>query len=184
MSDTLRFIARLITQPRTVGAIAPSSRALGRAMAAQIDIAGDAPVLELGPGTGVATQALIARGIAPERITAIEYDPDFAQLVAQRFARVTVINGDAFDLANTLANRPQTPFVGAISGVPLLNHAPEQRQRFLEGVLKRLVPGAPYVQFSYGLHCPVAPPAGVTVRQAAYIFFNLPPARVWVYRRR
>ncbi len=43
--------------------------------------------------------------------------------------------------------------------------------------------GAPYVQFSYGLHCPVAPPAGVSVRQAAFVLFNLPPARVWVYRR-
>ena len=46
------------------------------------------------------------------------------------------------------------------------------------------LPDLKYVQFSYGLHCPVAPPAGVTVAQAAYIFFNLPPARVWVYRRR
>jgi phosphatidylethanolamine/phosphatidyl-N-methylethanolamine N-methyltransferase len=184
MSDTLRFIGRLITQPRTVGAIAPSSRALARAMAAQIDAAADGRVLELGPGTGVATEALIRRGIAPERITAIEYDPNFAQLVAARFPRVTVINGDAFDLAKTLANRTAAPFIGAISGVPLLNHSMEQRKVFLNGVLKRLKPGAPYVQFSYGLHCPVAPPAGVTVMQAAYIFFNLPPARVWVYRQR
>ncbi|HEY0301720.1 MAG TPA: hypothetical protein VGC36_10320, partial [Rhizomicrobium sp.] len=70
MSDTFRFIGRLVTQPRTVGAVAPSSRALARAMAAQIDASGEGPVLELGPGTGVATAALIARGIAPERITA------------------------------------------------------------------------------------------------------------------
>ena len=184
MSDTLRFIGRLLTQPKTVGAIAPSSKALGRAMAAQIDAATDGQVLELGPGTGVATDALIARGIAPERITAIEYDANFAQLVAARFPRVTVINGDAFDLTKTLANRPAEPFIGAISGVPLLNHSMEQRKVFLKGILKRLRPGAPYVQFSYGLHCPVAPPAGVTVMQAAYIFFNLPPARVWVYRQR
>ncbi|HEX4303336.1 MAG TPA: methyltransferase domain-containing protein [Rhizomicrobium sp.] len=184
MSDTLRFIGRLITQPKTVGAIAPSSKALARAMAAQIDAAGDGPVLELGPGTGVATAALLARGFAPERITAIEYDPDFAALLAQRFAGVKVINGDAFDLDKTLAGRANAPFVGAISGVPLLNHSVQQRTTFLKGVLKRLKPGAPYVQFSYGLHCPVAPPAGVTVSQAAYIFFNLPPARVWVYRQR
>ena len=66
MSDSLRFIGRLITQPKTVGAIAPSSKALGRKMAAQIDVAGEGPILELGPGTGVATAALIARGAAPE----------------------------------------------------------------------------------------------------------------------
>jgi phosphatidylethanolamine/phosphatidyl-N-methylethanolamine N-methyltransferase len=180
--DSLRFIGRLITQPRTVGAVAPSSRALGRAMAAQIDISADGPILELGPGTGVATAALIARGVVPERITAIEFDPDFARLIARRFPRVSVITGDAFDLEKTLG--AGEPFIAAISGVPLLNHSPERRQIFLEGVLARLKRGAPYVQFSYGLHRPVEPPAGVTVTQAAFVLFNLPPARVWVYRRR
>ena len=184
MSDTLRFIGRLITQPKTVGAIAPSSRALGRAMAAQIDPEVQGPVLELGPGTGVATAALIERGIAPERIVAVEYNQDFAALIASRYRGVHVISGDAFDLGKTFGSRFSAPFIGAVSGVPLLNFNVAQRQTFLNGVLARLKPGAPYVQFSYGVHCPVAPPAGVSVTQAAYIFFNLPPARVWVYRRR
>ena len=184
MSDTLRFIGRLITQPKTVGAIAPSSKALGRAMAAQIDPGAQGPVLELGPGTGVATAALIERGIAPERIVAVEYNQDFAALIASRYRGVHVIAGDAFDLGKTFGNRFSEKFIGAVSGVPLLNFNVAQRQTFLSGVLARLKPGAPYVQFSYGLHCPVAPPEGVNVTQAAYIFFNLPPARVWVYRRR
>lgn len=184
MSDTLRFLGRLITQPKTVGAVAPSSKALGRAMAAQIDPGTQGPVLELGPGTGVITGALIEHGIAPERITAIEYNQDFAALVASRYRGVHVISGDAFDLGKTLAGHSSEKFIGAVSGVPLLNFNVAQRQTFLNGVLARLNPGAPYVQFSYGLHCPVAPPAGVNVSQAAYIFFNLPPARVWVYRRR
>ena len=184
MSDTLRFIGRLITQPKTVGAVAPSSKALGRAMAGQIDPAAEGRVLELGPGTGVATAALIERGIAPERIVAVEYNQDFAALVASRYRGVHVISGDAFNLGKTLGNRFREPFIGAVSGVPLLNFSILQRQTFLNGVLARLKPGAPYVQFSYGLHCPVAPPEGVNVTQAAYIFFNLPPARVWVYRRR
>jgi len=181
--DTLRFVGRLITRPKMVGAVAPSSRALGRAMAAQLDVSGDGQILELGPGTGVATAALIARGAAPERITAVEYDPDFAKLVAQRFPRVKVITGDAFDLEKMLGAHRDELFSGALSGVPLLNHSMQRRQIFLEGVLKRLKPGASYVQFSYGLHCPVEPPAGVTVVQAAFVLFNLPPARVWVYRK-
>jgi len=183
MMDSLRFIARLIAQPKTVGAIAPSSRALARAMAGEIDARGEGPILELGPGTGVATQALIARGIAPERIWAVEYDANFARLIAARFAGVHVISGDAFDLDKTLGARALAPFAGAISGVPLLNHSMARRQVFLQGVLARLARGAPYVQFSYGMHAPVVPPPGVTVHQAAFVLFNLPPARVWVYRR-
>ena len=183
MSDSLRFIGRLLTQPKTIGAIAPSSRALGRAMAREIEVRENGTILELGPGTGIATAALIARGVEPERITAVEYDPGFAQLIADRFPRVHVITGDAFDLTKTLSTYSTEPFGGAISGVPLLNHTLPRRQAFLSGVLARLKRGAPYVQFSYGLSPPVEPPAGVTVRQAAFVLFNLPPARVWVYRR-
>ncbi len=179
MSDTARFMWRLVTRPKTIGAIAPSSKRLARAMAAEVDANG--PILELGPGTGVATEALIAHGVVPSRITAVEYDAHFAALIHARFPGVNVIRGDAFDLGRTLGNPEK--FAGALSGVPLLNHSPERRTLFLSGVLDRLVPGAPYVQFSYGLVPPVEPPHGVTVRRTAFILTNLPPARVWVYRR-
>ena len=182
MSDTLRFVTRLILQPKTIGAIAPSSRALATAMAAQIDPDEPGSILELGPGTGVATEALLARGIAPERITVVEYDRHFSQLIASRYSRINVINGDAFDLANLLGPGSRQHFSGAISGVPLLNHSVARRQVFLSGVLALLKPGTPYVQFSYGIRPPVAPTSGVSVSAADFVLFNLPPARVWVYR--
>ena len=183
MSDELLFFRGLFARPRSVGAIAPSSPALARAMAAQADTGVPGPVLELGPGTGVFTAAMIARGIAPERITTIEYDPGFASLVAARFPRVRVINGDAFDLSATLGADRSGPFVAVVSGLPLLNFPETARGRLVEAVLDHLAPGAPFVQFSYGLHCPVAPPPGATVTQAAFVLWNIPPARVWVYRR-
>ena len=179
MSDSLRFISRLVAKPKLVGAIAPSSRALANAIAAQMPEKG--PILEIGPGTGVATAAIIERGVAPEDITAIEYDPEFARLIAQRFPRVKLIRGDAFDLDKTLDDHDT--FAGIISGVPLLNHSLERRQKFLKSLLARLRPGAPLVQFSYGLHPPVAALAGASVVLAKLVLFNLPPARVWVYRQ-
>lgn len=184
MSDTLRFLGRLILQPRTVGAVAPSSRALGRAMAAQIDPKADGPVLELGPGTGVVTAALIERGVAPERLTAVEYNQDFAAMVTARYPGVRVIAGDAFALGQTLGPQAGTTFAAVLSSMPLINFPVAMRVALLEDVLARMPLGAPFVQFSYRLHCPVPPPSGVTVTQAAFILLNLPPARVWVYRRR
>ena len=182
MSDEWHFFRGLFARPRNVGAIAPSSPALARAIAEQVDPASQGQVIELGPGTGVITEALIARGIAPERIVAIEFDPDFARLVASRFPAVSVINGDAFDLANTLGHR-KGPFAAVVSGLPLLNFSSEQRTGLVTAALDLLPTGAPFVQFSYGLHSPIAPPEGAHVRQAAFIVMNLPPARVWVYRR-
>jgi len=182
MCDSLRFIGRLVMRPKNVGAIAPSGKALVRAMVAQIDVRTSGQILELGPGTGVATQALIERGVQPERITAVEYDPEFARLIAQRYPRVRLIKGDAFDLDHVIDRDER--FAAAISGVPLLNHSLERRQEFLKNVLAKLKPGAPLVQFSYGLNAPVTPPSGVSVKQAAVVLLNLPPARVWVYRTR
>ncbi|MBL6853070.1 MAG: methyltransferase domain-containing protein [Alphaproteobacteria bacterium] len=184
MSDTLRFLGRLIARPVYTGAVAPSGPGLSRAMAAQVPPNADGPILELGPGTGVVTAAMLARGIAADRITAVEYDRDFAAMVATRYPDVHVINGDAFDLEKTLGDGPKTGFAAILSSMPLVNFPMALRQKLLADILERLRPGAPFIQFSYRLRAPVPPPAGVTVTQAAFILLNVPPARVWVYRRR
>jgi phosphatidylethanolamine/phosphatidyl-N-methylethanolamine N-methyltransferase len=181
MSDTLRFLARMIARPVHTGAVAPSSKALGRAMAREVDPESGLPVLELGPGTGVVTEALIERGIAPSRLTSIEYDPGFAALVAKRFPGVRVIQGDAFDLDKTLGVR--APLAAAVSSLPLINFPIEMRLALLANLFERLAPSAPFIQFSYRFKPPVAPPPGITLRRAAVIWLNMPPARVWVYRR-
>jgi phosphatidylethanolamine/phosphatidyl-N-methylethanolamine N-methyltransferase len=179
-----RFLRGLFARPRNVGAIAPSSPELAKAIADQIDPERPGPVLELGPGTGVVTAALIARGIAASRITAIEYDAEFVSLVASRFPDIRIVQGDAFDLPATLGLNGHESFAGIVSGLPLLNHAPARRQGLIEAALARLPGGAPFVQFSYGMTPPIAAPADTEVTLAAFIWRNLPPARVWVYRRK
>jgi phosphatidylethanolamine/phosphatidyl-N-methylethanolamine N-methyltransferase len=181
--DELRFLRSLIARPRTIGAIAPSSAALARKMALQVDPSQSGHVLELGPGTGVVTEALIARGIAPERLIAIEADPDLAQLVVQRFPRARVLLADAFDFARSLESESVEQLAAVVSSLPLLNFASTQRGALIASALERLIPGAPFVQFSYGWNAPVPPPPGATLARAGIVFANLPPAQVWVYRR-
>jgi phosphatidylethanolamine/phosphatidyl-N-methylethanolamine N-methyltransferase len=94
---------------------------------------------------------------------------------------VHVVRGDAFDLAKTLGSGEL--FAGIVSGLPLLNHPVDRRRALIQGALERLKPGAPYVQFSYGTRPPIESPSGAKVVRAAVIWLNLPPARVWVYRR-
>ena len=182
--EELQFLRGLIASPRGVGAIAPSSPALARAVAAQVDPAKSGPILELGPGTGAITKELLGRGVAPERLTLIEYDPDFVKLLAERFAGVRVLKGDAFEFERTIGNHAAEDFAAIVSGIPLLNFPQPKRCALVETALRRLRRGAPFVQFSYGFQPPLPAPAGATVRQAAFVWKNLPPARVWVYRRR
>lgn len=180
--DELRFLRGALARPRSVGAIAPSSPALARAIAAQIDPILPGNVLELGPGTGVITQAIVAMGVLPERLVMIEYDPHFANLLADRFIRARVVQGDAYDLEATLGPA-QEPYAAVVSGLPLLNQPPEKRKSLIESALDRLLPGAPFVQFSYGFKPPVLGTLKSPVQLGAFVWRNLPPARVWVYRR-
>ena len=180
--DGFRFLRRLIARPRSIGAIAPSSLALARLIANQFDPETPGQILELGPGTGVVTEALIARGISIDRIIAVETDPALANLMRQRFPKLRVVEGDAFSLDRILPRAETDPLAGAASGLPLLNFAQAQRRSLIASALERMPPGCPFVQFSYGLTAPVPADREIRVEMAGYVLANLPPARVWVYR--
>src|ERR1700761_4926993 len=179
LADNFRFLKALATRPKAVGAVIPSGPKLARAMARQIDpVMG--PVLEIGPGTGVISEAILERGVAPSQLTLVEYDEELASLLAARFPKAHVIQGDAFDLDHTLRAPGGTAFGPIVSSLPLLNHPMAQRLAYMQAVTRRLAAGAPLIQFSYGNHAPVVPPPGFAVIRAAQVWANLPPAKVWV----
>ena len=184
LSDEVRFFSSWLRNPLKVGAIAPSSPALTRAMAAAVNLELPGPVVELGPGTGVATKALLARGIKPERLVLVEYSREFCDLLRQRYPGVTVVQGDAYRLSETLAHVVREPLAAIVSGLPLLTRPLPERVRLLESALGMLGPGAPFIQFSYGPKAPVpARPGHYSVTGTRRIWRNIPPARIWVYRR-
>ncbi len=183
MRDQLRFLKSLAERPRMTGAVAPSGETLATAMASHVDPEGTLPVIELGPGTGVVTKALIARGVTPERIVAIEYSPDFCQLLAERFPGITVIRGDAYDLDGSLDGRAERA-AGVVSSLPLVARPLDERIRLIESGLARIEPGQPFIQFSYTFKGPVHPvPPQLRAEASGWIWRNMPPARVWLFRK-
>ncbi|MDA4845290.1 phospholipid N-methyltransferase PmtA [Hoeflea poritis] len=183
-SQKLRFFKGLVSQPKTVGAIVPTSIYMARRMASVANPASGLPVLELGPGTGVVTRALLRRGIAPENLVAVEYSPEFCRHIRKELPAVKLIRGDAFSLDETLGALRTTRFDCVISGIPLLNFPVETRVRLLEDVLGRIPKGRPFLQFSYGPNSPI--PAGrgqYSVTRFGIEIRNIPPAQMWMYRR-
>ncbi len=184
IEDEVRFFKTWATSPIKMGAVSPTSRALASLMVklAEPDPAGYA--LEIGAGTGVVTQAMLDAGLAPERIVSVEYDRDFCRLLRKRFPLVSIIQGDALDLANTLGEHRDMTFSAVLSGLPLLNVPRAKRAPYLESLFDRMVPGGKISQLSYS---PVPPqdaiPGRFTVERSKWVTFNLPPGRVWVYRR-
>lgn len=184
LQDQLRFLRSWIASPLKTGAVAPSGPHLTRAMAAAMDPAVPGPVIELGPGTGVVTKALIERGVAPSRIVSIEYNPEFARLLRERFPEVTVITGDAYAIADTVKGIVTEPAAAVVSSLPLFTQPQEARIAMVSAAFELMRPGAPFVQFSYALVSPVPDCiAGMRTEISPWIWRNVPPARVWTYRK-
>ena len=185
LGDETHFLKTLFESPRLTGAVAPSGRFLARAMARAIDPSGEGLVVELGPGTGPVTRALIENGVARERLVLVEYDSGFCRLLAQRFAPVEVVQGDAYDLKRTLAGLEGRPIAAVVSSLPLLNQPPALRAKLIEDAFALMGPDGVFVQFTYGLASPI-PRETCAKRFSAHcsapIWRNLPPARVWTYR--
>jgi phosphatidylethanolamine/phosphatidyl-N-methylethanolamine N-methyltransferase len=184
LDDEVRFLRSWIEKPLHMGAVMPSGRVLARTMAQYVDIDSDAPVIELGPGTGAITNALIAHGIDQKRLVLVEYNPGFCALLRDRYPQATVVQGDAYALRDSLWNVLSAPASAVVSGLPLVTKPMLTRLKLIRDAFVAMAPGSPFVQFTYS----VAPPIpkslpGVSTEASERIWMNLPPARVWVYRK-
>ncbi|MEA2977267.1 MAG: phosphatidylethanolamine/phosphatidyl-N-methylethanolamine N-methyltransferase [Alphaproteobacteria bacterium] len=186
VADFVGFFCSWVAAPVRVGAVMPSSSVLADAMTAEISPA-TAPVIELGPGTGVFTQALLARGVPEESLALVEYGSDFARLLQLRFPRARTLWMDAARLKDVEL------FGGAragavVSGLPLLSMSPKKVIAILEGSFGHLRPEGAFYQFTYGPRCPV-PRAlldrlGLKATRLGWTLANVPPAAVYRIRRR
>jgi phospholipid N-methyltransferase len=182
----MTFFRAWAANPLRIGAIAPSGRALAEAMTSEIGIA-QAPIVELGPGTGVFTRQLIAHGVPQERIALVENTSSFARMLSFQFPVAGVLETDAVRL------RHYNPFDGekagaVISGLPILSMPAWRVLAILYGAFRILRPESAFYQFTYGWRCPI--PRHLLDRldlEATCInrvFANLPPAQVYRIGRR
>lgn len=91
--DAALFLWKWIQAPTRIGSVWPSGRALGRAMAAELDLSLPGAIVELGAGTGPVTATLLQSGVPPDRFYAIERDPALAATLRKHLPEVRVIEG-------------------------------------------------------------------------------------------
>ena len=186
IADEARFFRSWLDNPGIAGAVSPSGRFLARMMARYVDPRKAGPVVELGPGTGAITEALLERGIAPGRLFLVEFDPGFCKLLKRRFPGVHVIKGDAYQLSQALRGRLRRPPAAIVSSLPLLLKPETQRLALLADAFDCMTPDGCFVQFTYGRVSPVPRDKALAldfhVEASPPVWLNLPPARVWIYR--
>lgn len=186
LQDNLLFLSRWANAPLQVGAVAPSGRALGRAMAAQLP-AEFRICVELGGGTGSLTQALLAAGVPRESLIVIERDPRLAAYLRRRFSGVRIVLGDARHLANLLAAQGIDAVDAVVSSLPLRSLPRKVGEAIVAESFRVLAEDGVYVQYTYGLQPPVREDAAHRLsllgEARKRVWNNLPPATVWRYRR-
>jgi phospholipid N-methyltransferase len=185
-SDHIRFFRSWVASPLRTAAVAPSSDSLARLMTQEISGV-NGPVLELGPGTGVFTRALLDRGVAESDLTLVEYGSEFARLLEFRFGRARVLWMDASQLSRH-ALYPDAVVGAVVSGLPLLSMPPRKVYAILAGAFGYIRPNGAFYQFTYGPRCPVARPyldrLGLKATRVGRAFLNVPPASVYRITRR
>lgn len=185
-TDFLPFVRAWATHPLRVAAILPSGEALAELITRDIhpDIG---PVLELGPGTGVFTRALLARGVPERELTLVEFGAEFSRLLERRFPEARVLHMDASRLyrCEALAGLRAG---AAVSGLPLLSMPPRRVMAILRGVFAHLGAGGALYQFTYGPGCPVSrrmlDRLGLRAVRQGTVLRNMPPATVYRISRR
>jgi phospholipid N-methyltransferase len=145
------------------------------------------PVIELGPGTGVFTVALLRRGVSAAHVAVVEANESFAAALTLRFPQVAVIHDDAARIRHVSPFGPGGAGV-VICGLPLLSMPPSKVLRIVAGSIKVLKADGELRLFTYGQRCPI-PAAmlfrlGLVAERRTIVPLNIPPASVYAVVRR
>ena len=179
--ESVVFFLRWLAAPLHIGSVVPSSKCLARAIANEIDLHSNQPVVELGGGTGRVTQALLETGMDPDRLVVVENDAHLCALLRHRFPQVSVVQGDASQLSELLKPLGVDSASSVVSSLPLLSLPKQTRDRIIRQSLQLLSDKGRFIQFTYGLASPLAD-FNLYGRVTARIWLNFPPASVWNFQ--
>jgi phosphatidylethanolamine/phosphatidyl-N-methylethanolamine N-methyltransferase len=175
------FFALWLQKPLRIAAANPSSQRLADAIAAQVDLSRSGPVLELGAGTGSLTGGLIRAGCPPERIIALEREPDLAAILRRKFPTISVIEGDATQIVEQPGIRDRQ-LCAVVSSLPIKWFSPREQYAVVRPCFDGLGPGGRFIQLTNAFRSPLAmEQLGITGDEVARVWLNLLPAQIWCY---
>ena len=180
LREHMLMASRFLRNPRTVGAVSASSQALAAAMVARIETDRPVRVVELGPGTGAFTRAIVERVMPGSRVLAIELERDFAKRIRNCFPGVECVCGSAAELERLVGERRLAPIDHFVSGLPFASIPVSVTRKILDGIEHTLRPGGTFTTFQY-LHGYGMPP-GRTFRREMSERMGGPPERQLVLR--
>lgn len=186
------FVGQILGAPRAVGAVLPSSRALGEAMVEPIDFSRARVIVEFGAGTGALTQAITARLTQDHRYLGIERNAAFVEHLRREFPNLTFVAASVEELDSILAAHGITAVDAIVCGLPWASLPLAVQERAFGHVSRFLAIGGLFITFAYLQGLPL--PAARALRQRLGVMFskvsrtrviwgNVPPAFAYVCRK-
>lgn len=183
--DRLAFLKGFLRQPRDVGSVIPSSRFLERKMVRMAGVAQAQSVIELGPGTGGTTRAILAAMPESATLLAIELDPAFADHIREIDDRRLIVHqGSAEQLAEVIVAHRLRPPDAILSGIPFSTMPHEVGTRIIEAIRDVLAPGGRFVAYQFRAAVAERAKPILGEPEVSAEFLNIPPMRVYRWRRR
>jgi phospholipid N-methyltransferase len=192
--DHWLFLTHFRKSPRTVGAIAPSSRRLARAMVDGLSLeqTPGVRVVELGPGTGAVTAEIARRLPADAACLAIDVDPVFSARVGARWPQIASVCDQAERLVEIARAHHLLPVDHIVSGLPFASLPVSSARAIVQAIVSSPRPGGSFTTFQY-VHA-YGFSSAVSVRQTltremgssparTLVLGNLPPALVLRWRK-
>lgn len=185
LQEGLLFLKRWLKHPLRLGAIAPSSKSLGRLISRNVIVQEDRYIVELGAGTGTITRRLLEAGIPKERLFVVELDPELCAFLKRAHPDLQIIQGDASSLHEILPPHIHGKVSTIVSGMPVSTMSFEVQRRIITSCFTVLEPlTGEFIQYSYHLHSPLpAKKLEIIAQKIGHTFRNIPPAYLWQYKR-
>ena len=189
--QSLHFAQQFFRQPRTTGALLPSGRALGQAMADSIDWDQVRTAVEIGPGSGAFTGELLRRVEDSNRLMLVEINPSFVDLLRIAHPELEIIQGNVENLRAVLEERSTICVDAIVSGLPWTIFESNQQDRMITSIRSSLCRKGQFSTFIYlqGLVLPggrrlvkLLEKNFKEVRRTKIVWANLPPAVIFKCR--
>lgn len=181
----LLFLKGFLRSPKVVASVIPSSRFLEQKLIESGDVRAAQTVVELGPGTGGTTQALLEALPSGARLCAIEFQREFADRVAAiGDRRLVVHHGSALNIREILTQHRLPAPELVVSGIPFSTMSPDLARSILLAVWEALAPGGRFVAYQFRDHVSVLGRPLFGKPEIGFELLNIPPMRVYRWTKK
>lgn len=149
LADTLLFTRKLLAKGRAIAAVTPSGSTLSRTIIQHLDFSTPGVIVELGAGTGAITKHLVSQLQPHHRFITVEIDPDFVEILRQRFPQHTVLRADATNLGDTLVGLGVKSVKYIVSGMATPSLPVRGQERLHHWMREMLDPTGAFAQITF-----------------------------------